>query len=110
MNYLRRIVIGFALALAVLGTLGPGASAQPQDESAAAMDAPAGSGDGGSGGAELSLSRLEGDAGHGQTGHHAGHHRPDDLQPPVVDQDHPAAVGSNRGPAITDIELPDLRG
>lgn len=39
MKYLRRVVIGFALALAILGTLGPGPSAQPQDESAAAMDA-----------------------------------------------------------------------
>jgi len=39
MTYLRRIVIGFTLALAVLGTLGPGPSAQPQDESAVAMDA-----------------------------------------------------------------------
>src|SRR5882672_7607968 len=39
MRILRRCVIGFALALAILGTLGPGPSAQPQDESAAAMDA-----------------------------------------------------------------------
>src|ERR1700694_5675664 len=39
MRYLRSFVVGFALALAVLGTLEPGPSAQPQDESAAAMDA-----------------------------------------------------------------------
>ena len=39
MTYLSRIVIGFTLALAVLGTLGPRPSAQPQDESAVAMDA-----------------------------------------------------------------------
>jgi hypothetical protein len=38
MRYLRRCVIGFALALAVLGALGSGSSAQPQNESAAAMD------------------------------------------------------------------------
>ena len=39
MRYLRSFVIGFALALTILGALGPGPSAQPQDESAAAMDA-----------------------------------------------------------------------
>src|ERR1700687_1091030 len=39
MRNLHRLVIGLALTLGVLGTLGSGPSAQPQDESAVAMDA-----------------------------------------------------------------------